>query len=263
MNSPIKNIGAYFQTDEQGYIVNPTSQEYIPNKWQPLVDEIVATCISEEKEELHSIYLRGSVPRGLAQDGFADLDVFILVSRVGIRWEEVAWLSNYQEKWQSAYPFVKNVEVMWSSFSENLSATYPRLAMILKTQSLLLYGPDIAETMSSYKVDQSMLLHYAWLEEDLEEFLSKEAPSKNDVQAIAKLLIRCAFEIVMIREGKYTPDLFLCCQSFSKYNPQYAKQIKQLLAIYLQPNLPSIKELKQLIRELGAFISTQIELHIL
>lgn len=263
MNSPIKNIGAFFQTDQQGYLINPTSKEHIPKKWQELIDEVIDICILEEKDELHSIYLRGSVPRGLAQDGFADLDVFLLMSRVGIRWEEVSWLSRYEEKWKSAFPFAKNVEIMCSSYSDNMSVSYSQLAMILKTQSLLLYGPAIANTVSPYKVDQSMLLQYAWLEEDMQQFLSKEAPSDNDIQAIAKLLIRCALEVVMLREGKYTPDLFLCCQSFSKYYPPYAKRIEQLLIIYLQPDSISINELKSLIRELGAFISTQIELHIL
>ena len=100
MTTEIKPLGTYFTNTPNGYIINPTSFQLIPDQWLPLINEVKATCIDQFGSDLHSLYLRGSVPRGLASDGFADLDLLVLLSTKNLRWKPAKWLPDYQKSWQ-------------------------------------------------------------------------------------------------------------------------------------------------------------------
>lgn len=39
------------------------------------------TCIRLLKNDLHSIYIRGSIPRGIGIEGIADIDTIVLVGK--------------------------------------------------------------------------------------------------------------------------------------------------------------------------------------
>lgn len=231
----IKPIGTYFEMTNEGYILNPTSMELIPSKWRPLIDLVKTTILKEFQTDLHSIYLRGSVARGSVTDRYSDLDLFVLLKQSNIRWKVADWLEGYHENWKNEFPFVKAIEVMCSSFSENIYASNPALAMIIKTQSILLYGPAISESIPAFKPSKEMMLNYRWLEKDLQAFFAKANPQADEVQEITKVIIRSGFEVVMERVGKYTTDLYLCYQAFSEYYPNWSSKMNIMLYYYLNP----------------------------
>lgn len=33
--------GSYFQTDVDGFLINPTSMEKVQEKWKPIIDDVV------------------------------------------------------------------------------------------------------------------------------------------------------------------------------------------------------------------------------
>lgn len=257
-NQSIQAIGSFFEMTKEGYVINPTSKALIPSKWRPLIDDVVATIKGNFGSELHSIYLRGSVARGVAIDGFADLDIFVLLHTSGIRWKAAHWLPKFSSNWTKKYDFVKNIEVMCSSFSENIYATNPALAMIIKTQSLLLFGAANAEKIPSFKPSKAMTLNYRWLKKDIDHFFAKSNPQPQDVQEITKVVIRSGFEIVMERSGSYTTDLYPCYQMFAKYYPAWSNEMKTILQYYLNPT-EELTTLNNVLHKLGDWLLLEIK----
>ncbi len=128
--------------------------------------------------------------------------------------------------------------------------------MIIKTQSICVFGKSIAPTLPLFRADRMMCLNINWLEEDVKAFLKKldmNANTLKDCQAIMKVIIRSGFELVIEKEKQFTADLYLCYLTFSKYFPAYEQKMKQALFCFLNP-ITEAKELRLLLEYLGNFI---------
>ncbi len=64
--TPIQKIGHLMRMDSEGYLINECNWEAIQLPWLTLVEALGNICIEELGDRLHSLYLRGSVPRGQA-----------------------------------------------------------------------------------------------------------------------------------------------------------------------------------------------------
>lgn len=202
-------------------------------------------------EQIHSLWLRGSLPRGFMVDGFSDLDIFALIeNEEDWRWETVPWLSEIEGKLLEKYPFVQELDCNISSYTDNFLIERPALAMLIKTQSLCLLGWDICQELKYYKPGVEMALHYRWIKEDVEHFLNLSELTVSAVRTICKQMIRTLFELVMERMNEYTPDLYWCCWAFSDYYPERKEAAFQLLKWYVRPELRAEK-VKPFIEEFG------------
>jgi len=168
--------------------------------------------------------------RGTYVEGVSDIDVVGLVKAPNIKWENIE-TSILQANDLEADHF----ELMCSSFSESLSKTYPALAMILKTQSLCIFGESVLHNLPAYKPVREMLLHYKWLESDLMEFERNNKVTPIECAAIMKLILRVGFELVMERKQEYTADLYPSFRTFVKYYPAYEREMELCFQLYLNP----------------------------
>lgn len=253
----IQTIGAFFPLSEEGFIINPTQQDNIPTHWQPVIADIVKQYQLHLGNQIHSIYLRGSVATGRVVDGFSDVDTFALLHRRGserIRWITAPFQPKVERQLQEKYDFINGVEMQLATYhTADFFAKQSHLAMVIKTQSLCLFGSSIAPLIKSYRPDKSVCLSYRWLEEDLNFFLKKEDKSIASIQAILKVLLRTGFELVIEREGQFTTDLYLCYHTFSKYYPSKQTTMRMVLFRYLNPdgNIPATVGL---VKELGMWL---------
>jgi len=232
---PIRPIGGFFENDADGFVLNPCSFERVRAHWMPVLEAVRQYYLDRFGTLVHSIYLRGSLPRGLAVEGFSDLDTFCLLKAPGFRWEEVPGRADLESRLRREFPFVWGVELQVSSFNETLETTYPALAAILKTQSLCLFGTDISSQMPAVRPGPDLMIYRHWLEQDVRDFLSKKTIKHIDCQDIMKTLIRSAFELVMARAGRFTPDLYWCWRAFSDFYPDRKPDLRQALHWYLNP----------------------------
>lgn len=258
----IQAVGSYLPQDAEGYILNDTSWQKIPKPWHIVLHQIIESYDLELGNELHSVYLRGSLARGTQVDGFSDVDTFALVHRPNLRWVEASWQAALQAKLQKRHPFVKEVEIMLSSFDEDIVDSYPGLAMQIKTQSLCLHGPDCGQYLAAYKPSKNMMIYYRWLEMDLKSFSAKEKITKEDCRVLMKRIVRAGFELVMVKEGRFTSDLYFCYQAFGKYYPEYEENMKEVLYFYLNP-IANKKRLIMKIHSFGNWLVAQINKELL
>lgn len=234
----IQPIGAFLSMDADGFIINDLKIENIQSIWNKPIDIIVQQYQNYYKERLHSIYLRGSVGRGLAVPYVSDMDTFALIySDKFIRWENMKKQMEIEQIIQSKFPFVNGIEMNIASFGDNFYKKNPRLGMVIQTQSLCIYGNNISKELPKFR-PTDLCLNTKWFAEDLNEFKEKlafKSITKTDCKAIMKLIIRVGFELVVEREQRFTPDLYLCYKCFSKYYPNKEKEMRQALDYFLNP----------------------------
>ncbi len=253
----IRPIGKFFPLDNEGFVINESAIEKIPNHWIPVIEAVKNSYLKHLKNRVHSIYLRGSLPRGLNVDGFSDLDTFALITGENIRWQKADWKENLQYQLQNEFPFVKEIEVRLSSFHTDFFEKNPRLSMILQTQSLCIWGKDIIPSLPKFKPGRDMMLNINWIETDVKDFLKKERISKAACQEMMKVILRTGFELVMPREQQYTTDLYFCWSTFSKYYPEKKEEMKKALLYYLNPATDK-ESIQSFIKSFGNYLIQQV-----
>ncbi|MFK7808736.1 MAG: hypothetical protein AB8F74_13110 [Saprospiraceae bacterium] len=266
--NPILPSGAFFPKDAAGFLINPCAMELIDQRYAPVLGQIVDNYIQNEGANLHSVYLRGSVPRGM-NVGDCDLDTFALVFSESDRWKRPDWADEQEQQLQGKYPFLTAVEFYLAGYapvlravpghtdSENL-ATNHGLAMVLKTQSLCLHGNDISSRIPAYKPDVSVLLNNPWLASDIADYESN-SKDRAQRQQVLKTILRSGFELVLPRIQQYTPDLYLCYRSFSDFYPKKEKWMRRALLAYLNSEETSSKEAYRIVNKIGPWLVKQFK----
>ena len=116
-NTPIENKieiqpkGSYFQTDENGFLINPASAEKVQEKWKPLIDDIVESYKNKYGEKLKSVYIRGSVAKGEAVEGVSDIDTFAYVDLPKEELLENNINRDMRKYIEEKYDFVEDIEM--------------------------------------------------------------------------------------------------------------------------------------------------------
>ena len=236
MEISIRKIGSFFQNDSKGFVINPTSWDNIPSRWLPIVAEVKHIYLTNIGDQLHSIYLRGSLVRGTLIENESDIDSFAIIKNHNFRWKQASWAEEANKKLKKKFEFLTEIEFMLCSLDQDGHLVNPKIAMILKTQSLCIFGDDLSPTISPFKPDKSMMLNYRWLASDLKSFMAKDNRTEADLKEFLKVLIRTGFEVIMQKEGRYTPDLYLCYRTFEKYFPEKGAVMQKALHCYLNPS---------------------------
>lgn len=255
----IQAIGGFFPKDKAGYILNPTHLNHIPRHWLPVLEKIKEIYKRQIGTKLHSIWLRGSLPRGLQVDHFSDLDTFALIyTSKFIKWKTASWAQEETTAIQVQFPFVPAIEFMLNYYREDLAAINAPLAMLIKTQSLCLYGEDIQHLLPRYRPSKRMALNYKWLEQDINLFLNQETFSDQATQQMMKQILRTSFELVLERAQEYTTDLYWNYKVFSTYYPNKAAEMQKALHFYLNPKQDP-RALRLLVQQLGYWLIEKVK----
>ena len=152
----IKEIGSLCPVDDKGYIINQSDQEKINPKFQEVIQLIVDSCLSFLPKEVHSIYIRGSVPKGEDIDGVSDVDA-IVVTYSDPQDLDLDWVEETCQLIDQRFSFVKGVELGFSPLSEMEETEYcSMIPFILKTYGVCVYGENLINKLPEYKPDTSL-----------------------------------------------------------------------------------------------------------
>lgn len=228
----IRPTGSYFEVDENGFLKNPASLEKIQEKWRALIDDVVEVYKKKFGENLHSVYVRGSVAKGQAVDGVSDVDTFAYVTLAKDEIEK-GWQKEDSAVLKEKYPFAEDIEISVMPLPETGSS------MIL--QSVCVYGEGLE--VPPKKPGKEMLNHLYYFEErhgNAQKWLDAISPDEEEqIQAkcvwLMKDILRAGFELTMERSGRYTRDLYLCYKDFSEYYPDKEPLMREVLELALNP----------------------------
>ncbi len=236
--------GHFFPMDKEGFILNDCDWNKILPPWTSLVEELRQSCLQIWPSRLQALYLRGSVPRGLAILNGSDLDSFALLSEE-ITPEDIAQSRQLCQTLNRRYLFCKKVELILFE-DKSIQKTDSIWPVIIQTQSLQIAGDFLPETLNVKPGPDLISYSYTW-QADLAttlkglEHLSPRALAyskqvKKQCAWIARRMIRVGFELVMEQNQCYTPDLYQCYERFSAYFPDQQSAMKKALELAINPS---------------------------
>jgi len=239
-------IGRFIQKDKNGFLVPDVKLESIDPQWMALVTFVKTHILQSRK--VTSIYIRGSIPRGLAQSGFSDAD-FLCISEENLDEME----SDINDQCRVKFPFVRGIELGSINQQELKSVkpnrTRPYLEMLLKTQSLFLEGVDVCKDIRPFRPDIEMVSHVFNL---VKEFEREDLNSVEDRKWMSRRIVRSGLEITLNRSQKFTRDLYFCFEEFTRYYPDK----KQIMYTALENALNGHIDIKNF-RELIYFLNDE------
>ena len=242
----IKPIGNYLCIDKQGYLVNRSNIQNNQNHWLAVIEAVKDIYLTAWKNDIHSIYLRGSIAKGTAIDNVSDIDSFAVLKADNMmsinafsRDKIEAWAKESEEKLIAKFPFATGLEVGLVPFEsvEDRSNIYN---FIIKVGATCIYGDDLASQIAPYKLSHDIAFQTKYIHFHLEQFWS-EYPNETEEEKklwlnwLMRRFLRLGMEFVMQDEQRYTRDLYFCYESFAKHYPERAEQMYSALELAINP----------------------------
>ncbi|EJS75789.1 nucleotidyltransferase [Bacillus cereus] len=258
----IKKIGLFCLTDDEGYIINDAHIDKIQPTFMEVIQKIKNTCGEMLQEDLHSVYIRGSIPRGIGIEGIADIDLIILV-RKDPKLIDLSWRKKLEVQSLQQFNCISGVELSFYSESEVINSNrFSFIGFMIQTHGVCILGEDVKLSLPKYKVSQELAYeHLIQLRKQIEQ-ARKELIHNKGVDDIAdccrwimKIIIRAGLALTIDREGLYSRDLYPAYELFSKHFPKQEKNMRKALQYVIEP----INDINELILFLDTFGEWLIE----
>ncbi|MGO1297165.1 MAG: nucleotidyltransferase domain-containing protein [Vibrio sp.] len=215
--------------DPQGFIRNDCSVEHLQPEFQEVVDATVSELLSQLPEQIDSIYLYGSVPRGSAVAGRSDLDMSVVLNTpIGEKEREI--FAQISIQMAQRYPEISKLDIdpgyLDRIFDQDQHYYWQ---FWLKHCCCCIWGQDIATRFASHQPSR----HIAnALNGDLATFLSQmhqQFASMNDAaiaKVVGKKLLRAAYYFVAEQDNSWYPDLARCAEVAKRYYPNQSDDLQ-------------------------------------
>lgn len=232
--------GRFWKTSQNGEIQNDSAREMINPQFEPVLIAVVDAYKSILKDRLSSIYLTGSVSRGMERGTSSDVDFFaVLKQDVPFNSKDETSIEEQKQILKSKFPWVKkfDLEVWKPEWIFPPNGDFSIFAFVIQTHSVLLLGTDLGKTIPKFKLTPTIAQDdIAQIRTDIGEAIlevnrdSSAESIKYWSARISKNIIRTCFGLVMMEIGHFTRDLDLCAQSFLKLKPHFRTDIEAVLS---------------------------------
>jgi len=261
----IKKIGRFCPVDDEGFIINDAHFNKIQPVFWEVIQEIKDTCCQLLRDDLHSVYIRGSIPRGIGIEGVADVDMIILV-RKDPQIIDLRWRKKLEAQIAQQFNCISGVELSFYSEKEVInSEDFSFIGFMIKTHSVCIFGEDVKLYLPKYKVGQEIAYeHLIQLRKQIEQ-VRKELIHNQDLDDIEdccrwimKIIIRAGLALTIDRERLYSRDLYPAYALFSKHFPEQEKNMRTALQYVIEP-IKDIEEILSLLDMFGDWLIEKVE----
>ncbi|MCA0970796.1 nucleotidyltransferase [Halobacillus litoralis] len=261
----IKEIGSLCTLDDHGYIINESDSGKINARFQEAIQLLTDRCLAALPNDIHSLYLRGSVPKGLDMEGVSDVD-FIAVTYKDPEELDLDWVEETEQFIDQKFSFINGVDLGFSPISEVEETEHcSMIPFILKTYGLCVYGENLIPQLPDYKPDVSLanehLIHFS----SLMDYAKGEVTDNDDVEDIKdvcswimRIIVRAGGVLVIDQEKAYTRDLFPAYTLFAKHYPEKEQEMKTALWYSINP-LSDSGDILEFLNGFGQWMEAETE----
>ena len=268
---PIRSHGSLLRADSNGFLVRDADAKKISPPWSAAVDFVKQAAIKNLSDSLHSIYIRGSVPRGLAVEGISDIDTYFIMhgNRNTCQQLDLSWVDKTRSEFSQRFPFAAGMERLCIPLDDIIDEGQNdiRWRFMIKTSSVCLYGEDLALNIPPFKISQIPGPKDSALAKNIEFFGDKIAAAPDDEEIkdgcrwLMKRFIREGMRLVMQREQAYTRDLYPAYECFARYYPKKKESMRQALEYAINP-IGDMQLLSPFVATFGTWLCGTCESHI-
>ncbi|WP_067730571.1 nucleotidyltransferase domain-containing protein [Oceanobacillus damuensis] len=229
------NIIAGYGLNANGYIVSDVSQEKIERVFMPCIQESVTSLQELFEQQLHSVYLYGSVARGDAVISKSDLDLIAMFNG-NLSSDQLTELKKLagelSERYQSLVREV-GIAVAYYDYTMDPSNYYENA--FLKELCVCIYGEDLGKRFGPYKLTSEIAIRFNGdIGEVLERTLNRLRTASDKewittTQNFSRKIIRTYYSMVMVRSQVWTTRLSEQAEVFINYFPEKKSIICTLL----------------------------------
>jgi len=261
----IQKHGAVLRTNADGYLIPDVSLDNIVPPWDEAVNFIKEAYIKHLGKRLHSVYIRGSVARGLAVEGISDVDSFALVHGDPPEQEdELDWAKRVIEQYMKRFPFSHRPEILINgekSFCKNLEGKW-----WLRLGAICIYGENLIPRIPPVKFETVVAdfqFQRDYISKIVDQFHegiknAESERSKGYCRWICKRFLRVGMGLVLPRAKVFTRDLYYCYEEFVRFYPQRDTAMWQALEFAINPTEDK-EVLFPLVEVLGNFLSQEAD----
>jgi predicted nucleotidyltransferase len=230
----VEYLQAGYGLDKNGYILSDVSADKISAVYDPCIRESVHQLSMLFPDQLHSVYVYGSVARGDAAAVRSDLDLLVLFNGKMLAEDKtkVKKLSNQlSEKY---IHLVRDVGIAVADYPHVMNPLNYYEQAFLKELCVCVYGKDLRERFGPYKLNADIALSFNG---DISEVLDRtihriESASPDEfkilTQNFSRKLIRTCYSMVMARSQIWTTRLSEQSEVFVQYFPGKESMIRTL-----------------------------------
>ena len=203
-----------YNVDSEGFLINPTSIDNVSEHWKSVIDGVITLSCSVHGDNLHSLYLRGSIPEGEEPD-YSDLDIICVLSER----KETNLTDDHKKSILDMN--LKKVDYSLIALDDFNEST----EFLLKVQSLYIFGKDLIPDIKKFSISDVPKIDLERIADRFYEMCSYgiSDPNPNDDKKkhvcrwLSREVLMFAYSIVMQREGIYTRDVTSYYLGYSKY----------------------------------------------
>lgn len=237
----IVRLHAMYGLDEKGFIVSDVSKDKIHDVYLPCIRETNDRLSNLFTQELHSVYVYGSVARGEAVINTSDLDIIAMfhTNLTPTKLAELTKLSN--ELSQKYHSLFRDVGIAAASYDYAMDPSNYYENAFLKELCVCVFGEDIGERFGPYKLTSEIAIRFNGdIEEVLMRTLTRLEVASNEefkkiTQNFSRKLIRTFYSMVMVRSQIWTTRLHQQAEIVIHHFPEKASTIHTLLRWIEEP----------------------------
>lgn len=229
-------LKAGYGLDPNGFIESDVSIDKIDSIYVPCIQESIESLRNLFHQQLHSVYVYGSVARGEAVAIKSDLDLIAMFDGQlsSVKLAELKKLAGEQSHKYRALVRDVGIAVAYYDYTVDPSNYYENA--FLKEICVCVYGEDVGERFGPYKLTSEIAIRFNGdISEALTRTLNRLETASNDEdfktfsQAFARKLIRTYYSMVMARSQIWSTRLHEQAEVFIHHFPDKESIIRTLL----------------------------------
>lgn len=235
--STVRAIGRFYQTDVSGNLINECAISNVHSEFIGDIDRLTTICKEvAPPAKLHSLYLRGSVPRGLASPEHSDIDSFAILEA------DRDICAEFQAKVRLGCLSIKR-KVDFCAFTLENVKTLPEweLAFVIKVHGLCVYGRDLIPSLHDYRPSKTIVAGCANIADAVnhakQSLLRMPDSASHVYKWIAKRYVRTGLALCIERDQRYSPDLWPCYCVFRDWYPDHSQDMLTALEVAVNDTL--------------------------
>ena len=228
--------------------------------YQRVIKELVHALESGLGNNLHSIYLYGSVARKSAIKHRSNMDLVVAIRHTpDARFQTL--LSTIKWRFRKAFPFVTELSFQFPLVSEILQIeNIITWGFMLKHCCVCVSGDDLSTRYGEFEPSWEIAKFWNM---DVEQWVVSyrkkiAAATRKDEQVqnqivIAKKLMRASYSLIMHKDKRWFDDPIQCGEVFLSYYPDKQKEIERLTILLSGRYIPK-RSVVALLDEYGAWL---------
>ncbi|CAM3585953.1 hypothetical protein VA7868_04312 [Vibrio aerogenes CECT 7868] len=242
-------------------VINPKTP--FQNHYQPAIKSLVAYLTAGLGDNLHSIYVYGSVARKTARPEYSNLDI-VVVCHQPFDDRKTTVFNTLRWRFQKSFPFITDIDIKSALVSEvaSLDSLFS-WGFLLRHCAVCIYGENLSECFGNYETSWEIAKYWNMdIEERIVYFRDRLAKAGQESEQmkiqtmLAKKLLRASYGLIMYKDKWWFDDPVECGQHFLKYHPEKEQDVARLSILLRQKVIPK-RSVIGLLDDYGPWLAKQ------